>query len=187
MSMEEAMKASAAKWKYKKYHCLGGLYMYKALRAFGFEDDSTKVTFARKIAGKSADWSQGAALYETQYMPVVLQTHPEGCFEGGSAKSTSGTKSTIAEWAESGEGNLHQPEEVHLPLPPPREWQQAQSASLQSASCCAWRLPKPMPRPKPPAAAWACSPVATASNCWSPPNKPCDDQSAELARDEDVL
>merc|ERR1711933_284079 len=73
-STEDAKAHSGAPWKYKKNHCFGGLYMYRILKAYGFEDDASHIVFARKLEGKSADWSMGAALYETQYMPVTLQS-----------------------------------------------------------------------------------------------------------------
>merc|ERR1712079_311739 len=57
-----------------KNHCFGGHYMYHILKAYGFEEDAGHIVFARKLKGKSADWTTGAALYETQLMPVSLQS-----------------------------------------------------------------------------------------------------------------
>lgn len=72
LPVEKAKAASKAPWKYKKNHCFGGVYMYRILKAYGFAEDAKKIKFARKLKGKSADWSMGAALYETQFMPVSL-------------------------------------------------------------------------------------------------------------------
>lgn len=74
MTVKDAQAHSGAPWKYKKNHCFGGLYMYHILKAYGFEEDARHIVFARKLKGKSADWTMGAALYETQLMPVSLQT-----------------------------------------------------------------------------------------------------------------
>ncbi|CAK0911210.1 unnamed protein product [Prorocentrum cordatum] len=78
MPLADAEAASAAPWKYKKNHCFGGLYMFHILTAYGFADDADNIVFARKLDGKTADWSMGAALFETQYMPVHLMTRQVG-------------------------------------------------------------------------------------------------------------
>jgi len=74
MTLKDAKAHSGAPWKYKKNHCFGGHYMYHILKAYGFEEDAGHIVFARKLKGKSADWTTGAALYETQLMPVSLQS-----------------------------------------------------------------------------------------------------------------
>merc|ERR1711971_519560 len=74
MTFKDAQAHSGCPWKYKKNHCFGGFYMYNILKAYGFEEDARHIVFARKWKGNSADWTLGAALYETQFMPVSLQT-----------------------------------------------------------------------------------------------------------------
>jgi len=97
--LEEAKAFSKAPWKYKKNHCFGGHYMYHILTSFGFAEDDKKIIFARKLHGKSADWSLGAALYETRYMPMTLSSRPAPCDCNGAEA----TKDAVGKWA-SGKG-----------------------------------------------------------------------------------
>jgi hypothetical protein len=53
--------------------CCSGFFIAHILEAYGFaETDNTSITFGRKIAGVSADWTMGAALYETSLLPLHL-------------------------------------------------------------------------------------------------------------------
>jgi len=74
MTLKDAKAHSKTPWKYKRNHCFGGIYMYHILMAYGFKEDADHIIFARKLKSKSADWTMGAALYETQFMPVSLQS-----------------------------------------------------------------------------------------------------------------
>mmetsp|Transcript_87613 Transcript_87613/g.230866 ORF Transcript_87613/g.230866 Transcript_87613/m.230866 type:complete len:465 (-) Transcript_87613:70-1464(-) len=58
---------------FAKLYCFMGFFMSHVLEAYGFaENDSTSVIYSRKIAGKSADWTAGAALFESQSLPLVF-------------------------------------------------------------------------------------------------------------------
>merc|ERR1712032_264331 len=50
--------------KYLKRTCFAGYHVYHIMKAYGFIEDDVSVTFVRKVAGKTADWSRGAVLYE---------------------------------------------------------------------------------------------------------------------------
>lgn len=63
-----------------------GNYISHLLRAFGFPSDSRKIIFYKKIDGRDADWTIGAALYEVDTMPPSLEgsAHRSGCYCGHS-------------------------------------------------------------------------------------------------------
>lgn len=67
----QAEADSPSEWKYLKDYCMAGLYMHKAFTTFGFGEESTGITFARKINGQNAGWALGAAVYEAEGMPRV--------------------------------------------------------------------------------------------------------------------
>jgi len=76
----EALAHSGAPWRYLKGFCFAGHYVRHILGALGFGDDSTAVTFLRQMPGGArADWTQGAALFETQYMPMSLSAGRGPC------------------------------------------------------------------------------------------------------------
>lgn len=77
---EEALAHSGAPWKYLRHFCFGGHYIRRVLLAFGFHEDSRAVTFVRQMPnGEIADWTKGAALFETQYMPMWLSSRSGPC------------------------------------------------------------------------------------------------------------
>eukprot|EP00928_Gymnodinium_smaydae_P019476 TRINITY_DN17479_c0_g1_i1.p1 TRINITY_DN17479_c0_g1~~TRINITY_DN17479_c0_g1_i1.p1 ORF type:complete len:211 (-),score=56.67 TRINITY_DN17479_c0_g1_i1:2-634(-) len=64
----------ARAWNLRRRTCFSATLVSEQLRAFGFADDSTQVTFAREIAGQKIDWTLGSLLYDTQYMPEDLES-----------------------------------------------------------------------------------------------------------------
>eukprot|EP00930_Biecheleria_cincta_P052028 TRINITY_DN3724_c0_g1_i1.p1 TRINITY_DN3724_c0_g1~~TRINITY_DN3724_c0_g1_i1.p1 ORF type:complete len:451 (+),score=80.53 TRINITY_DN3724_c0_g1_i1:77-1429(+) len=69
-NISAAQAVSGGDTKYVKNYCFSAMMIVHVMKAFGFTDDAMAVIFSRKIAGKSADWTMGAALYETQLMPI---------------------------------------------------------------------------------------------------------------------
>jgi len=60
--------------KYAEVYCFAGHYVSHILEAYGFaETDNTTVTYSRKINGTSLDWTLGAALFQTQLMPMSME------------------------------------------------------------------------------------------------------------------
>lgn len=77
LSIEEAVTQSGSKLKYAKNYCTSGMLIHHLLAAYGFADDSSSITFSRKVNGHNMGWTLGAALYETTALPMTK--YEPGC------------------------------------------------------------------------------------------------------------
>jgi len=73
LSWDDAQAATFSPPRYSKNYCALGNYISHLLTAYGFPSASRKITFSRKIDGRDADWTVGAALYEVDAMPLSLE------------------------------------------------------------------------------------------------------------------
>eukprot|EP00931_Biecheleriopsis_adriatica_P096174 TRINITY_DN69826_c0_g1_i1.p1 TRINITY_DN69826_c0_g1~~TRINITY_DN69826_c0_g1_i1.p1 ORF type:complete len:482 (-),score=75.22 TRINITY_DN69826_c0_g1_i1:42-1487(-) len=65
---DEVRKEHLHDWKYAENTCFSAWYVYTMLRALGFKEDDTTITFANRLNGSDSTWTRGALLYLTRYM-----------------------------------------------------------------------------------------------------------------------